>query len=67
MKDLGERIATVESEVKSMKESVERFRDHISGLLTFQNQAQGSIKTIMWLFGFITLQGIATLVTVLVK
>ena len=57
LNSLEVRVGVQESELKTIKEDIGRFRAHIGDLLTFKSNWEGSMKAMMWMLGFVGLEG----------
>lgn len=56
------RIAVLESENLTIKESISRFRDHISDLLTFKNTWEGGLKVMLWIMTFVGVTNVSAVI-----
>ena len=64
---IEERVAVIETKMEEVSTQLDRFRDHISELLTFKNSWEGGLKTMMWMLGFIGFSNLVALAFVLYK
>lgn len=65
MADLSERVKASEIKIENLEDDVSRHRSHIGDLLTFKSNAEGAMKALNWVLGFVGLSSIATLIATL--